>query len=190
MKVYFPNYNKQYENTNESITEIIDDINEFLSLSKGMILSHLLIDGRDVYDDHFQYLMDYVSEISEIEVVVKSQQEVIKELQSSLNEYLDRALPVMKELSDQFYQGESEEAWNNFAELTTGLQWINNALVTLKNFSNEETKDYYLGFINRLEEVLQELADVVKIKDTVTIADLIQYEIIEILTELKEEVHH
>lgn len=190
MKVLFPNDKKTYENTEEAIVSVVNDINEFISSTENMVLSHLNIDGNNVYQNHYQYLLNSLPEIHEIKVVLKSQEEVVIELQNSLNEYLERALPVIEEVSNQFYQGESKEAWDYFVDLTSGLEWIHSAVVALSNYSNEETKQYYLSVSQKLKETIQELANALEAKDTVTIADIIQYEILEALNELKETVHH
>jgi hypothetical protein len=190
MKVYFSNNKKQYENTNESVTQIVEDINSYMDSTDNIVLSHLNVDGVDVYENHYQILLDKLNTIDEIKLVVKTKQEVVVELQESLNEYLDRALPVMEKLANQFYQGESAETWDTFVDLTDGLQWINSAVMTLTHYSAEETASYYKSISDKLESILKELAEVLEIKDTVTIGDMIQYEIMEILTELKQNVQH
>lgn len=189
MKVYFQEETKRYENTSEAITELVKDINSFIEKT-NMIFSHLDIDGVEVYEDHEQYLLNELSSVEEIKLILKTMEDVAAELQQSLTDYLDRALPVMENLSDQFYQGESEEAWNDFADLADGLQWIISAVQTLSQFVEDEVQTYYSSVSRKLESVLQELLEALEAKDTVTIADMIQYEIVETLAELKQNVHH
>lgn len=189
MKVYFHEEIKQIENTNDAITKLMEDINSYLEKT-DLIFSHLNIDSIDVYEFHEQYLLDMLGSIEKIIVILKTPKEVAAELQQSLNEYLERALPVMENLSDQFYQGESEQVWIDFADLTDGLQWIINAVQTLSQFVGDEVKTYYSSVSEKIESVLQELLEALEVKDTVTIADMIQYEIVETLAELKQNVHH
>lgn len=189
MKVYFHEEIKQIENTNDAITELLEDINSYLEKT-DLIFSHLNIDSIDVYEYHEQYLLDKLDSIEKIIVILKTTEEVAAELQQSLNEYLERALPVIENLSDQFYQGESEQVWIDFADLTDGLQWIISAVQTLSRFVGDEVKTYYSSVSEKIESVLQELLEALEVKDTVTIADMIQYEIVETLAELKQNVHH
>ncbi|KIL49919.1 hypothetical protein [Jeotgalibacillus soli] len=190
MKIFFPSEIKEYENKTEAVNRMIEDINAGIASTDKLVFSHLNIDGIDVYENHYQYLLKELSEINEIKIIMKTKQEVTIELQQSLNEYLERALPVMSKLSDQFYQGESNKVWESFVEFTDGLQWINSAVETLSLHSKENAQSYYKNVSAKIESALIELVEALEIKDTITIADMIQYEIIETLTDLKQSVHH
>lgn len=187
--LHLPGETRQFENTNEALIELVEEVNTYVK-ETDLIFSHLMINGTEVYEAHYQYLLDQLLTLEEVIVVLKQATEVVTELQQSLNDYLDRALPIINQLSDQFYQGESEEGWSDIADLAEGLEWILSAVQTLENYTENETKLYYNGIAGKLQLNLQELLEAIEARDTVTIADIIQYELVEALTELKQSIHH
>lgn len=189
MKVHFQNEIREFENTSRGIDELIENINSFIKES-GLVFSHLNIDGVNIYADYEDYMLSELRSIDRVTLVLKTIEEVVVELQQSLSEYLERALPVMQGLSEQFYQGESADSWNSLADLMDGLQWIMGALYTLTQSVKGDVKEYYLNVIEKIESVLQELLEALEAKDAVSIADIIQYEIVDTLAELRHNVQH
>lgn len=189
MRVHFPDQIKEYSNTNEDIHTAVEEINTVVSRTEK-VFSHLQVDGVDIYENHYQYLLDEAESIGDIHIVIVDKTQMASELQQSLNEYLDRSIPVMGKLVDSFYRGASAEGWDGFSNLAEGLQWILGALQTLAQYSDEEAAAYYTEVQEKIASVLEELMDAIEAQDTVTIADTIQYEIVETLAELKQKVHH
>lgn len=189
MNVHVKGQVRKYENTASAVAELVTDINQTIT-ETDLVFSHLQIDGVDVYENHYEYLLEKVGTLQDIHVILKTKSEVAAELQGSMNDYLKRALPIIEQLSEQFYQGATAEAWNEFTNLIDGLQWIMSALDMLRQHADEEAANYYKEVHSKLSSILEELMEATEAQDTVTIADMIQYEIAESLTELKQNVHH
>lgn len=189
MKVHFPGEIKEYRNTSEDVYKAVEEINEQISRTEK-VFSHLQVDGLNLYENHYQYLLDEVESIHDVYIVLLEREEMAAELQLSLNDYLTRAIPVMEQLFDSFYQGAKAEDWDRFSNLADGLQWILGALQTLTQYADEEAASYYADVHEKITSVLGELVDATEAQDAVTIADMIQYEIVETLAELKQKVHH
>ncbi|WP_139325421.1 hypothetical protein [Domibacillus enclensis] len=167
----------------------MEKINEQISRTQK-VFSHLRVDGLDLYENHYQYLLDEVESIHDVHIVLLEREEMAAELQLSLNDYLTRAIPVMEQLADSFYQGAKAEDWDSFSNLADGFQWILGALQTLTQYADEEAASYYVDIREKITSILEELMNATEAQDTVTIADMIQYEVVETLVELKQNVHH
>src|SRR5690606_8368957 len=107
----------------------------------------------------------------------KTKQEMAGDLQQSLNEYLEQAIPSIEQLARELYQGESEEVWSQFVYFTDGMNWIIDCLELLRHYSDPDTGKFYQESREKLALTSQELLGTVEVKDTVAIADMIQYEV-------------
>jgi hypothetical protein len=178
----------EYDNKPSSIEEIFAKINEQLNDSDHHF-SHLIIDNEEVYENHDAYIFENVEQINQIEVKVKSIKEFVNELLLSIEEYLHRALPEVEILVDEFYQGPKPESWEKFNQLLQGIQWLDQVIITIDQSKfTPKNWDDYLKISASLKAELQNMEEAVENKDMILIADIIQYEIIELLKSYEESV--
>lgn len=166
-----------YENSVENIEILIQKINEDLEKNK-LYFSHLIINGKEVYSDFEEKIMEEINRIEKIELVTKTIDEFINDLTVSLNDYSNRSIPIIKQLTEQFYQSPTEESWGLLQDLLEGLNWIYN---TIKSISNGELDDYkqqLLVIANHLEIELPNLLDAMENQDFILIGDIISYEVL------------
>ncbi|WP_047758496.1 hypothetical protein [Geobacillus sp. ZGt-1] len=152
-------------------------------------LSHLVIDGVEVYDDFETYMEERIDSIRTIDVVAVTIEEYIREVFQTMHSYLTRALPEIERIIDEFYQTPSEHTWIRFEQMLEGIQWIDQALYWLAEHPKHPLDRQALAHIREtLAEQLRQLLQAVEAGDAVLIADLIQYEVKPLWKDIMEHV--
>lgn len=167
-----------FENNENIISELINTINSTLS-TEGLYFSHMDIDGKEIYEEFDEYLFDHVADISNIEVMTLSMNEFIGELIVSLNNYTKRATPELRLLVDQYYRTESSQNWLKLDQLIEGIDWIFHTIKSIDNVQHRITNwDEFIKISAVFEVELPTLLEAIEKKDSILIADIIQYEIL------------
>ncbi|MDR4316315.1 Uncharacterised protein [Niallia circulans] len=166
-----------YENSVKNIDILIQKINEDLEKNK-LYFSHLIINGKEVYSDFEEQIMEQINTIEKIELVTKTIDEFINDLTVSLNEYSNRAIPSIKQLTEQFYQSPTEESWGMLQDLLEGLNWMYSTIKSMGNTELNEYKEKLLNVANHFEVELPNLLDAIESHDYILIGDIISYEIL------------
>lgn len=167
-----------------SVEIIIKKINEHLE--EEHYLSHLIVDGKEVYEELELYLTDHITQIKEIKVITKTVSEFINDLLLTAEEYLDRAVQEIPLLSNEYYQNPTSVSWNKFAQMLEGIQWLNQTIHSI-NQTKEQPNNWidYLNLSGELQSVLMDLENTIENNDSILIADMIQYELLPIFERLK-----
>ncbi|MEM5591541.1 hypothetical protein AAHH67_06835 [Niallia circulans] len=166
-----------YENSVENIEVLIQKINEDLEKNK-LYFSHLIINGTEVYRDFEYKLTEDIGKIEKIQLVTKTIKEFISDLTVSLNEYCGRAVPIIKQLTEQFYQSPTEESWVLLQDLLEGLNWIYNTIKGICNMELDEYRENLLLVSSHLDNELPNLLEAIENHDFILIGDIISYEIL------------
>jgi hypothetical protein len=181
----------QYSNEASSIEPCFSQINQLLN-GNDYVLSHLEIDGVDVYENHLDYISDRILNIQVIVVIVNTFKQTLDESIINLEAYLTRAIPVTIALADEFYKGSDKESWNKLGQLFEGLQWVMQALEPVYTMRNNElvykNSLQYSVLSSELTDQILELEKALSHSDMVLVADLIKYEILDILQRLRAEI--
>ncbi|SDK03991.1 hypothetical protein [Sediminibacillus albus] len=176
-----------FENTKSSIELIVKEIENQVNES-GLFFSHLIIDEEDIYDQFELQLEEKITSISQVKVIMKTVREFVNDLLLSTESYLTGALPELQILIDELYQGPTSSSWEKLGQLLEGLQWINQLFDVIANGKYQPYNwSKYLKLINLLENELTALEAAMEANDQILIADILQYEILEILSSLKGE---
>ena len=177
MELHLSNDMLIYENSVKNIEMLIQRINEYLENNK-LFFSHLIINGKEVYSDFEDILVEQINIIEKIELVTKTIDEFINDLTVSLNEYSNRSIPSIKQLTEQFYQSPTEESWGMLQDLLEGLNWVYTTIKSISNTDLNEYKENLLMIANHLEVELPNLLDAMESNDFILIGDIISYEIL------------
>jgi hypothetical protein len=177
MELHLSNEMLIYENSVKDVEKLIQKINEDLENNK-LYFSHLIINGKEVYSDFEDTLVEQINTIEKIELVTKTINEFINDLTVSLNEYSNRAIPSIKQLTEQFYQSPTEESWAMLQDLLEGLNWVYSTIKSIGNTELNEYKENLLMIANHLEVELPNLLDAMECNDFILIGDIISYEIL------------
>ncbi|KAF0996463.1 hypothetical protein [Geobacillus sp. TFV-3] len=178
----------EYRNDRTELDAMFQQISRMVS-EAGRQLSHLVIDGVEVYDDVETYIEERIDSIRTIDVVAVTMEEYIRDVFQTMHSYLTRSLPEIERIIDEFYQTPSEDTWVRFEQMLEGIQWIDQALYWLAEHRNDTIDRQTLVCMREtLAESLRQLLQAVEADDAIFIADLIQYEIKPLLKDIMEHV--
>jgi hypothetical protein len=166
-----------------SATEIVSNINHLLEIDQ-VSLDYLIIDGIEVFADFEQYLSENIRTIDLIEIMTKSYHEqIMGQLNEAVN-YLERAIPEVTVLADEFYQGAKQSTWEKFDQLLEGIQWLAQIVCVIQNKTLLPNWDQFQNIAVTMLKQLGELGKALQDFDRILMADLIKYEIGPIMEEL------
>lgn len=194
MKVYILNKVLEFKNDDKEIGNIFNNINKTISDS-NRILSHLDIDGNQIYENYYEYFLDNIDSIEEVTVITITAIELAQDTLSSTVGYLNRAIPEIEKLSNEFYKTPEQESWNRLADLFGGITWIVDTFSTIDNdydidkvVVDYKTWNLYAQQIYNLKELLVEFEELLNNQDYVSIADILSYEIVPLFKDMLDKL--
>lgn len=183
-----------YENEIEEVDGLLKEINEIVEQS-NQVFSHLVIDGKAVYENHGDFIEGNIGNVEEIQVMTLSKEAFVKEIMISKKEYIHRAMPEMDKLANDFYVSPVASSWQGVNDLTGGLLWIIESYVLLTQnkklkdtIENEEAWKEYQKSVEGLSTAVPDLEEAMNNKDHILVGDIISYELTESLASLEEKV--
>lgn len=184
MKVTVLDETKNINNTNSVYEQVQTFINNTID-NKDVFFSHMVIDGVEIYHDFEFYVEDHLSEIEHIHVEVRTAEEFIQDIISSIQQYVESALPELKQLSDEFYQTSQSSSWGKLHDLFEALQWIHESIMSIdREKARPSDWDEKLVISSSFEPIFPNLLEALEAKDNILIADIITYEIIPLFQRL------
>lgn len=188
MQVILLDETVQFDNHSKEIESLFQMINDRLADSEYHF-SHLLIDGLEVYDNFAEYIEEHIHHIQTIEVIVKTVKELTHDILFTAEEYIQRATPEISHLIDELYQGPTDETWVKFQQFLEGIEWINQMLVSIdKSTYHPHNWQAYLPIMVKLQMELKNLEGSMQSEDYVLMADIVQYEFLELFNKLDKAI--
>ena len=187
MELIFKNQTVQFTEL-ANVEVVIEKINELLA--DKYYYSHLIVDGKEIYEQLESFLIESLESVSTIELVVKTVREFVDEVLIMAKDYLTNAIPEMTLLADGFYQSPTSENWGEFSNMLEGMQWLNQT-INLIDKSKERPANWNecIKLAAEFEMELKNLEQAVENTDSVLIADIIQYELLPVYEALLIEVN-
>lgn len=185
----------EYENKPEMLEDIFSAINKTLENPEYVFLN-LTIDGVKVYEEHYEYIMERLKEIQNIKVELYVVRDEASRIMLSASQYLDRAIPEISPLVDAFYQGaEDNESIDKLSQLFEGIQWIFDTVSGLESGKSKfqsitDNSDWNKCIIDMgmLKDAYENIREAVGNMDKILIADILNYEITDILTSINADM--
>jgi hypothetical protein len=194
VKVYIENKVYTYDNENEKIPQIMHDIEKTVS-DASKVISHMIIDGREVRNHFDEYLAEHISDIERIEVISKTYKELVYDILLSAMEYAENASGRIEILADEFYRLPDKNAWEQLGNFLGGIEWLINTFDAIDNDRNlrdivpsYEDWNIYAKEIISLKHLLPEMEEALGSNDYVSIADILSYEIVPLFNSIKEKL--
>lgn len=194
MKLHILDKILEYENKIDVFYNMVDEISNTVKKS-NLVFSHLIIDGVEIYNDFYDYFLDNIKNIEEIIVVTKTIRETSREIIMSTIDYIERAIPEIEKLSNEFYKTPSADSWNKLMDLLEGFKWIMDTFVAIDTngqlkdiVGNYEEWNLYAKDIYSLKELLTEFEEILQNNDFVSTGDILSYEIIPLLEGMKKKL--
>lgn len=141
----------------------------------------------EVYEDLYQTLRNNLTtEPVEFELVIISQEQLVQEVQESLEQYLCRVLSQLESLANPFYAEVTGEHWDNLHLLLEGLEWMIQSWSGLLPTFPTSLHERGLAVQQRFEQVTRQLLQEMEAQNHTGIGDCLLYE----LQPLLEEMQH
>jgi len=194
LKIYIENQILGFENNKNEIDKILGEIDNIMDKS-CKILSHIIIDDFEIYEDYYDYFLDNIRVIEKVEVISSTYKELVEEILISTIDYIKRVPLKVEELANNFYKNPSIQDWNDLNDLLGGISWTMNTFVSIDQDSR--LKDVVLSYENwnlyakevfALQEILPDFEGALSVGDNITIADILSYELIPIFIKMVEEL--
>ncbi|WP_060205271.1 hypothetical protein [Sporosarcina koreensis] len=185
MQLIFQDQIKELDSPNAN--RIIEQINEMLG--KKYYFSHFVADGIEVYENHEKYLNEHANHLEKLEIIGKTVKQFVNDILLSTEEYLERATPELTQLGEAFYDHPSEEEWSKLDQLLEGLQWLDEMLMAIGKSGEVPTNwSNYITAAQTMQNEIHNFAESMENEDNILIGDIIQYEILPIFEEFKNEI--
>lgn len=176
-----------YLESNPIIEDIIKKINELLK--DEYYFNHLRVDGQDVFENPELYLKEHIQGIEQLEIIAIPAKDFINDLLLSAEEYIERAIPHLKDLSEEFYHNAIKESWEELANLFEGAQWLIQMVhIIEKSLNRPKNWDIVMESVQSLQSEMESLEEALENGDTVLIGDMLQYEFLPVFTKMAKEV--
>lgn len=194
MKIFIEDQILEYENRKDEIDKILNEIDTII-IKSSKILSHMVIDGYEIYENFYDYFLDNIRVIENVEVVALTLKELVDDILISTLNYLERTPNIIENLADKFYKTPDIEAWNDLNDLLGGISWIINTSSSIDQegrlkdiVSSYEDWNHYAKELFSLQEILPDFEGALSSGDNVTVADILSYEITSIFKEMAERL--
>lgn len=194
MKVYIENKVQTYDNEKEKIPQIMHDIEKTVS-DASKVISHMVIDGREVRNRFDEYLAEHISDIERIEVISKTYKELVYDILLSAKEYAENASGRIEILAGEFYKSPDKSAWGRLGDFLGGIEWLLNTFDAIDNDRDlrdivpcYEDWNIYAKEIISLKHLLPGMGEALDGNDYVSIADILSYEIVPVFNSIKEKL--
>ncbi len=106
--------------------------------------------------------------------------ELERETLKTANEYMNNLISGVKYSVELLYGGNETEGFSMIPSICEGIQWITQVLVLTGN----KNKDLVDILFKKLEEIVESFEN----KDYILVADLLNYELLQVLEEIKMDI--
>lgn len=186
MIIYVENQIFEYENRKDNVDKIIQKIYNIVS-NNSKIFSYMIIDGIEVYDNFYEYILDNINVIEKVEVITQTYKELVNSVLVSTINYIERIQSRIEELANSFYKKPSQSSWKDLQDLLDGITWIMNSFAMIDQDNrlrdlvpSYESWNLYAMEVFSLKELLSDFEEALLNKDYVSIADILSYELVSI----------
>lgn len=168
----------------DTIDTIVKSVEEFAK-NCGRVVVEIKIDGNDIGNVENKS----IEMIEEIEFFTKSGRIIALEALQEMNNYLERLKNGSVNLAAKINRGENAEVSQMTLVAIDGLEWIYNIFYSIEGISGIDYKE--MGFskiFDRYQDILKEILESLEDKDEMLLADLMEYEVPDIIEELREYI--
>ncbi|MBO8164287.1 MAG: hypothetical protein H0Z34_11300 [Brevibacillus sp.] len=179
-----------FDNNLQAVQQIVEQINTTI-LNTGLLLSHVVVDGVEVFGDPEQYIRDNLGKIERIHVQLVTPTQFLLDVLHTGQEYLAGAIPQLSPLIDEFYAIPTSDSWHKLSQLAEGIQWFQQTESFIRETKSLPEWTNSLRDAVQFKPILSQLEEAVTQADATMIGDIIQYEILprfENLSQLLREI--
>lgn len=183
MKLYILDETFELGNTQESIEQVFEYIKQAIEETE-FNFSYMIVDGEEIYDEFEMYLEENLDTIHEVKIQMLTNKEIVTDNLNDINNYVKAVLPMMKTLSDNFYNepdAENFEQASNLIEEVTYIKYIRESIDDMGSLSELVCNYYawndYTVQVGKLNNVAEQFRIALENVDTDKIGDIISSQI-------------
>ena len=183
MNIYIDNSKLDFQiEIDDTLDTIVKSVEEFAK-NNGRVVVEVKVDGKDLGELENKG----IATIEDIEFFTKSGRIIALEAIQEMNAYIERLKNGSKQLVDEINNGDGGKISQMTLDAIDGLEWIYNILYSIENIS---TINYIeIGFqktFDKYQDIIRDILESLEDKDEMLLADLMEYEIPDIVEEIKE----
>ncbi|MGM0508353.1 MAG: hypothetical protein ACQERZ_04230 [Fusobacteriota bacterium] len=169
---------------NETLKMVIDEVNSFLE-KQDVSITKIMV--NDINIDNVENID--ISQVEKIEFDAKNSVELLLESIQELNIYLNKMDVGIKKVVEYLNEDSNQKALNFIISVIDGLEWIYNVLGSINDVVLEK---YDINMLKKIfyeyEDILENLLDSLEEKDMIMLADILEFEMLEKIEEIKEKL--
>ncbi|MCD9022310.1 hypothetical protein [Cohnella silvisoli] len=187
MRLEVLNEVQEFTNNDQGLQEMLYYMEKRISAA-NLRISHLHVDGIDIYDPFLSSLTARIDTIRNIQVVSCTLEELITHTLTDGLDFIVQLQQLATEISVQFYAGSQTVDWDKFNNIVNRMELLANLLRSIGQLDVVLLKHgkHFPVLLERLNIILAAVGDGLSVQDMTLVGDLIQYEI----SSLLNEVHH
>ncbi len=183
MNIYIDNSKLDFQiEIDDTLDTIVKSVEEFAK-NNGRVVVEVKVDGKDLGELENKG----IATIEDIEFFTKSGRIIALEAIQEMNGYIERLKNGSKQLVDEINNGDGGKISQMTLDAIDGLEWIYNILYSIENISTINYTE--IGFqktFDKYQDIIRDILESLEDKDEMLLADLMEYEIPDIVEEIKE----
>lgn len=183
MNIYIDNSKLDFQiEIDDTLDTIVKSVEEFAK-GNGRVVVEVKVDGKDLGELENKG----IATIEDIEFFTKSGRIIALEAIQEMNAYIERLKSGSKQLVDEINNGDGGKVSQMTLDAIDGLEWIYNILYSIENISSINYAE--IGFqktFDKYQDIIRDILESLEDKDEMLLADLMEYEIPDIVEEIKE----
>jgi len=183
MNIYIDNSKLDFQiEIDDTLDTIVKSVEEFAK-NNGRVVVEVKVDGKDLGELENKG----IATIEDIEFFTKSGRIIALEAIQEMNAYIERLKNGSKQLVDEINNGDSGKISQMTLDAIDGLEWIYNILYSIENISTINYGE--IGFqktFDKYQDIIRDILESLEDRDEMLLADLMEYEIPDIVEEIKE----
>ena len=183
MNIYIDNSKLDFQiEIDDTLDTIVKSVEEFAK-NNGRVVVEVKVDGKDLGELENKG----IATIEDIEFFTKSGRIIALEAIQEMNAYIERLKNGSKQLVDEINNGDGGKISQMTLDAIDGLEWIYNILYSIENISTINYTE--IGFqktFDKYQDIIRDILESLEDKDEMLLADLMEYEIPDIVEEIKE----
>jgi hypothetical protein len=153
------------------------------------VVEGIFMDDIDISADVPGRLRAHLHEVENIEIRSISQSQFYNNVRNELLHYLPKVIRATESISDLFYGDPVSDAWTLFSKLTDSFSYVAQSIQSMLLYLSYNEPDSALlyslhAFAEKMETHLKEVDKSIQDQDYVMMADVIKYELGDVLNEL------
>ncbi|PDO09801.1 MAG: hypothetical protein BLM47_10660 [Candidatus Reconcilbacillus cellulovorans] len=157
---------------------------------ENRLIRCVVIDGTPYYEGYEHALRERFDRIGEVRIISMTCSEWFDDTVRELAGYLVSIAQAVDRVRASMYGCPSSSDWNVFAQLLEGLHWIYEVLKAFSSYLKENGKTEesrkWLDVSEKLESAIRELAAALERNETISIGDVLEYELKPVVLQISE----